>query len=338
MRKKNLKSAVIGLGVGLHQARTLAEHPHCDLISICDFNKKKLYEIGSEFKDVNLTHNDQDILSDPNIDLVCVASHDEYHYSQVIECLDNNKHVYVEKPICLKEDELKDIKKKVSSCSNLSISSNMVLRTCPLFNEVKDQFHSDKTNDIYHIEADYLWGRKEKIITGWRAEADFYSIIHGAAVHMIDLVLWMTGKKPFCVNALASDMMVSGTKQKHSDFVILLLEYENKMSIKISAHGGGIHPHFHALKVFGKNSSFIHDYAGTFWIESDNPDKDFRFENALYPAKTYRHKALESFIDSIINPKKKALVSKDDVFDVMSVCIAAEKAVNSRQRIKIEYV
>ena len=30
-------------------------------------------------------------------------------------------------------------------------------------------------------------GTKEKLISGWRADADFYSIIHGAAVHMIDL-------------------------------------------------------------------------------------------------------------------------------------------------------
>ena len=103
---------------------------------------------------------------------------------------------------------------------NLNISANMVLRTCPLFIKVREEVSSFKMGDLYHLEADYLWGRKEKLISGWRAEADFYSIIYGAAVHMIDLVLWITGKKPVRVKALGSNKIASGTSQKHNDFVL----------------------------------------------------------------------------------------------------------------------
>ena len=128
----------------------------------------------------------------------------------------------------------------------------MVLRTCPLFVKVRDEVKSQKMGEIYHLEADYLWGRKEKIISGWRAEADFYSIIYGAAVHMIDLVVWITGKKPITVKAFGSNIIASGTNQKYNDFAILLLEFEDQMSIKISAHGGVVHPHFHTLKILVK--------------------------------------------------------------------------------------
>ena len=105
---------------------------------------------------------------------------------------------------------------------------------------------------IYHIEADYLWGRKAKLISGWRSEAKFYSIIHGASVHIVDLVLWLTGKKPKTVQAIGSRIVADGTAQKFNDFAILLLEYENQMTVKITAHGGCVHPHFHSLKVYGK--------------------------------------------------------------------------------------
>ena len=77
---------------------------------------------------------------------------------------------------------------------------------------------------------------------------------------MIDLVLWITKKKPVSVKALGSNLMVSETKQKYNDFAILLLEFEDKMSAKITAHGGIVHPHFHALKVFGKKLSFLLPY------------------------------------------------------------------------------
>jgi len=337
-KKKKIRAGVIGLGVGAHQARTLFAHPDCELVSICDLDKNRLIEIGSELPGVKQTQDDQDIFSNQNINLVCIASYDEFHYQQVITCLKNEKNVYVEKPICLKKEELQDIDQKLKMYPNLRISSNMVLRTCPLFIKVRNEVMSHKMGDLYHLEADYLWGRKEKIISGWRAETNFFSIIHGAAVHMIDLVLWITGKKPVSVKALGSNIIVSGTKQKYNDFAVLLLEFEDQMSIKISAHGGGIHPHFHALKIFGKNSSFIHDYTNTVWIESNNPNQKYRTESASYPAKTMRDQALISFVNSLLYPEKKSLTSKNDMLNVMSICLAAEKAVNSKNTVIVEYL
>ncbi|MDA8612567.1 Gfo/Idh/MocA family oxidoreductase [Candidatus Pelagibacter bacterium] len=336
--KKKIRAGVIGLGVGLHQARILASHPECELVSICDYDENKLSDFGSELPGVNQTQKAYDILSDPQIDLVCIASYDEFHYQQVMTCLKNGKNVYVEKPICLSKDEIKNIRKILKDFPELSLSSNMVLRTCPLFSKVKDEVNSKKMGKIYHLEADYLWGRKEKIITGWRAEADFYSIIHGAAVHMIDLVLWITKKEPVSVKALGSNIVVSGTKQKHNDFAVLLLEFRDKMSVKISAHGGGVHPHFHALKVFGSESTFIHDYTKTLWIESTNSNEEYITENAPYPAKTMRGQALISFVNSLIYPEQKALILKEEVFKVMSICLAAEQAVKSKDNVTIEYL
>ncbi len=337
-RKKKINAGVIGLGVGAHQARTLSAHPDCNLVSICDYDKNRLSKIGLEFSSCNQTQNDNDILSDPEIDLVCIASYDKFHYQQVMTCLNKGKHVYVEKPICLSKDQLKDLHKLSKQHPNLHLSSNMVLRTCPLFIKVRDEVRLNKMGNIYHLEADYLWGRKEKIISGWRAETEFYSIIHGAAVHMIDLALWIIKKKPVSVKALGSDIAVYGTKQKHNDFAVLLLEFEDKMSIKVSAHGGGVHPHFHALKIFGDKCSFIHDYAKTFWIDSNNPEQKYKTEIASYPAKTLRGQALTSFINSLLYPEQKALISKEDVFKVMSICFAAEQAVRLRDAVTIEYL
>ena len=155
---------------------------------------------------------------------------------------------------------------------------------------------------------------------------------------MIDLVLWITGKKPVSIKALGSNIIVSGTKQKYNDFAILLLEFEDQMSIKISAHGGGVHPHFHALKIFGKKSSFIHDYTKTLWIDSSDSNQEYRTETASYPAKTLRDQALISFVNSLLYPKQKAIVSKNDVFNVMSICFAAEQAVKSGDTMTIEYL
>ena len=51
---KKIKAAVIGLGVGIHHARTLNAHPNCELIWVCDFNKK-LEDVRFEFPKAKLT-------------------------------------------------------------------------------------------------------------------------------------------------------------------------------------------------------------------------------------------------------------------------------------------
>ena len=333
-----IKAAVIGLGVGAHHARTLSNNPNCQLIWICDSNKNKLLEIGSEIKDAKQTQNDEDVLNDPDIDLICVASYDEAHHKQVLKALDNGKHVYVEKPMCLKTNEAKEIREKLKSKSSLRLSSNMVLRTCPLFIKVRENLEKKAMGKIYNIEADYLWGRKEKLVSGWRAEADFYSIIHGASVHMIDLVNWIVGKKPINVQTFGNKIVTYGGQQKYNDFASILLGYEDQMIVKISAHGGCVHPHFHSLKVFGENSTFIHETTGTVWVNSSNPNETFKIEKASYPSKESRGYALISFINSIIDKNKNALVSDEDVFTTVSICLAAEEALKKGQKINIEYL
>jgi len=335
---KKIRTAVIGLGVGAHQARALSVHPDCELVWICDFDKAKLSKLGLELPEAKQTQDDQDIFNDPNIDLVCVASYDEFHYQQVVMALNKGKHVYVEKPICLKKNEFQDIYQTLRTHPNLRLSSNMVLRTCPLFKKVREAVISNQMGEIYHLEADYFWGRKEKMISGWRAQADFFSIIHGAAVHMVDLILWITGKKPVSVQAFGSRIIAANTLQRHNDFAMLVLRFENQMTVKVSAHGGCVHPHFHALKVFGKNSSFIHDSTGTAWIDSSNPNQNFRSESAIYPAKTMRSEALISFINSLVQTDQNVLVAEAEVFDVMSVCLAAEQSVNLENSAIIEYL
>ena len=338
IKKKIIKAGVIGLGVGAHQARTISAHPDCQLVWICDLNSERLSEIGSELTEAKQTLDDQDIFNDPDIDLICIASYDEFHYRQVISALNNGKHVYVEKPICLKKNEIQDIHKILKANSNLQLSSNMVLRTCPLFNKVREALRSQKMGAIYYLEADYFWGRKEKMVSGWRAETDFYSIVHGAAVHMIDLALWITGKKPISVQAIGSRIVAADTPQMHNDFAVLLLKFKDQMSVKISAHGGCVHPHFHSLKVFGKNTSFIHDSTGTVWVDSSNPKQVFRSERAEYPAKIMRSEALISFVNSLLSFDQNVLVPSEDVFNVMNICLAAELAINSGQTETIEYL
>ena len=95
----------------------------------------------------------------------------------------------VKSRFCLnREEEMLQIYEKQKQITDAKLSSNMVLRTNSRFRKFKEDNAEGNFGEVYYIEGDYFWGRYNKLI-GWRAEMDFYSIILGAAIHMIDLVM-----------------------------------------------------------------------------------------------------------------------------------------------------
>ena len=55
--------------------------------------------------------------------------------------------------------------------SKIKMISNLVLRTNSLFKTFKNKINK---KDVYYIEADYIWGRQEKLLGGDQK----YKIIH----------------------------------------------------------------------------------------------------------------------------------------------------------------
>ena len=97
--------------------------------------------------------------------------------------------MFIEKPICLLPRQLKIIKNLLLDRKNV-VSSNMVLRTTPLFIDIRNEIRKKIFGNIFYIEADYLWGRLHKLYE-WRSKVNNYSLILGAAIHMIDLIIWI---------------------------------------------------------------------------------------------------------------------------------------------------
>jgi len=333
-----LKVGVIGLGVGGKHIEEYLSHADCEVVSLCDFSDEKLSEAREKYPGMRIASDADEILEDQGIDVVSIASYDNYHHDQIITALNRGKHVFVEKPLCLNIQEAQDIRKCLNKHPRLKLSSNMVLRTCPRFIRLKDAVLSGEMGDIYSISADYLWGRKYKLTNGWRKDMDYYSIVLGAGVHMIDLLNWVTGLLPVEVKAYGNQITTGNSDLKYHDFAAMFLKYDTGLVAQVSAHGGCVHPHFHDLRVYGTKKTFMNGIEGGVWINSSVPDVlpvDIVEE---YPGKTNRGDVIKTFIDSIRNRNVQPLVNTDDIFSTMSVCFAAEKAVHTNTNVKVKYI
>jgi predicted dehydrogenase len=332
---KKINSAVIGLGVGLHHSLTYIKNKNTVLKYVCDFNQEKLNLFNKHIKIVKLK-NDKKIINDNQVSLVSIASYDNYHFNQIKRCLKNNKNIFVEKPLCLSIKELKEIKKLKKKKPFLKISSNLVLRTCGLFKQIKKEVKKEMFGNIYYIEANYLWGRPDKF-KGWRSKIPYYSKIFGAAIHMIDLIVWILNEKPIEVFSVGNKLGLNNKTLRFNSFVAMFLKFKNGLIVKITGNGPSVSDHFHELKIYGTTKSFHHTSKETFYQNKNLNIQKIKKIKKLYPDKEKRSDVLNSFIRHLSNNKSKPIVKEKDVYDIMSICLAAEKSMNLEKKIIIKY-
>ena len=186
---KKISSAIIGFGIGQKHFEAIHKYKNSEVNIICEKDLNKLKHLKKKFPKIKITNNEDEIFLNKEINLVSIASYDNDHYKQILKCIKYKKNIIVEKPMCLSLKELKYIKRLILK-SNLKITSNLVLRVNDLFLDIKKKI---KKENIFYLEADYIWGRKNKLY-GWRSNIKDYSVLLGAGIHVIDLVMWLLNK------------------------------------------------------------------------------------------------------------------------------------------------
>lgn len=328
VRKSVIKAAVIGLGVGEHHIKGYESEPRCKVVTLCDINEEKLADVGRRHPGKSLTTNPSAVLADPDIDVVSIASYDDAHYQQVKAAILAGKHVFVEKPLCLFDEEFDDIDRLLYERPTVRLSSNFVLRRAPQFRELKRRVESGALGRLYYFEGDYNYGRLHKITEGWRGKIPFYSVSHGGAIHLIDLTLWLSQRRVVEVTALGNQVTTTGSDFRFPDLVTALLRLDDGATAKVTANFGCVCPHHHALSVFGTQGTFVHGHQGGFYYHSRDKDVVPEKIQLTYPqaAKGEVQRAFLAHILDGVAPE----VSAADVMNVMAVSLAIERSLRSR--------
>ena len=328
-----LKAAIIGTGVGMKHFEAINSSINSEVKIICEKNLKKLRSLKKQFPKINFVKNENDIFNDDEISIVSIASYDDDHFRQIKKGIKNNKNLIIEKPICLTFDQLKIIKKLLVK-SKIKITSNLVLRVNSLFKYIKKILNKDKT---FYIELDYIWGRKNKFF-GWRSNIKNYSFTLGAAVHLFDLLLWITQERPVSIQSYGNNLITKGTKFKKKSFNLYVLKFKNGLIAKISANGCAIYDHFHEVKIYQKNKTIINNINGSKAYFKKKNIKSLKKLNYAYPDKKNRKKLIIDFLHSLSLPKKLHIISKKEIFDAMCVCFSAEESLKKNKEVKIKYL
>ncbi|MPR34242.1 bi-domain-containing oxidoreductase [Salmonirosea aquatica] len=161
----------------------------------------------------------REILRDDEVDLVLITTRHHQHASLTLEALRNGKHVFVEKPLAIYEEELAEIDRFFrEGTPALSLTVGFNRRFSPHARKMKALLGSAPMNVVATMNAGFIpvnsWVH-DRTVGGGR--------ILGEACHFIDLITYLTGSRvsAVCMNALGTH------PSETTDNASILLRYEN---------------------------------------------------------------------------------------------------------------
>ncbi|MBI3522175.1 MAG: Gfo/Idh/MocA family oxidoreductase [Chloroflexi bacterium] len=276
-------AAVVGLGVGEQHARAYSADPRVSLRWLVDLDQRKAERLGGELggRPAELAT----VLADPETQLISIASYDDAHAAQVVAALGAGKHCFVEKPLCRTPEELAAIAAAWRGSSGLVLRSNLVLRAAPLFVWLRDAIAAGELGEVYAFDGDYLYGRLAKVTEGWRSDVPDYSVMAGGGIHLIDLMIWLTGQRPRDVTSVGARIASRGTAFRYEDYAAATFRFDSGLVGRITANFGAVERHQHVVRVFGTKATVVSDDAGVRMHRSRDSDAIALTLDPLPPSK-----------------------------------------------------
>lgn len=174
----------------------------CEPIAILTKSGVSALRVAEKFHFQRVAKDMDDVLDDPNVDLVMIATRHDLHAKLLMRALEKKKRVFVEKPLCLTLDEFLEIRSLFASLGAESAPKIMLgfnRRFSPYSRYLKEALNPNLPMAInYRVNAGAIplnsW-IQDPTLGGGR--------ILGEACHFVDYVSWLAGSAPASVYAVA---------------------------------------------------------------------------------------------------------------------------------------
>ena len=204
-----------------------------ELVAACSATGVHSRQAAEKFRFGYCTTDESELLRDSNINTLVIATRHNLHAAQVLAAMATGRHIFCEKPLCLKEEELADIVRahgESGQKSHLLVGFNR--RFAPMVQQLKTFVNAiqEPLAMQYRVNAGYIppdhW-LNDPEVGGGR--------LLGEVCHFIDLLNFVAGSLPVEVETrdLASGERYSG------DNVIVSLRFANGSHGSISYFANG---------------------------------------------------------------------------------------------------
>lgn len=237
--------AVVGVGGwGKNLARNYSQIPECVLKYICDLDEKKLEQLRLQLPGVVLTTCFDDLLADPELQAIIIATTASTHYTLCQAALRAGKDVYVEKPFVLSVAQAEELI-CIAEQEGRILMVGHLLEYHPVIHRLKQLIESKELGDVF-----YIYNQRVNLGVVRGDENALWSF----APHDISSILYLLGKEPSDVTARGQSYLQRGIE----DVVFLTLNFSDKSMAHV--HVSWLDPHkIRKITVVGSKKMAVFD-------------------------------------------------------------------------------
>ena len=198
------------LGAGLFANAMLLpvikKNKDIELVGIASAGGLHAQHSARKFSFAYATSSDDEIINDPNINTVAILTRHDSHAGLVVKALQAGKHVFVEKPLAISNDQLSVISDQLLITDNPSTSFRA---GCLLITGFNRRFAP-----LAQLLHSSLVARHEPLFVHYRVNAGYIPLNHwthdpvqgggriiGEGCHFVDFITFLVGQPPVSVSA-----------------------------------------------------------------------------------------------------------------------------------------
>src|SRR3954467_12357268 len=192
---------LVGLGYwGPNLLRGLFELQDVEVSYICDLDPERLERFGRRYPSARPTRDFENLLADPHVDAVVIATPVFTHFGPASRALQAGKHVFVEKPLASTSAEAGELLELADSMDRAIMCGHTFLYS-PAVREGKRIIQSGDLGEIYFISSSRVnLGLHQRDV----------SVVWDLGPHDFSILLYWMDEMPDWVGAVGRDSVVKG--------------------------------------------------------------------------------------------------------------------------------
>jgi predicted dehydrogenase len=196
-----VNTGLVGLGYwGPNLLRNLQGSRRCGRIVMCDSNPSRLDRMVQRNPNITATLEYGDLLSDPSIKAVVIATGVSTHFPLAKQAILAGKHVFVEKPFAASTDEAGELVDLAKREGVLTMVGHTFMYSPPVV-KTKEILDSGDLGEVYFITSSRVnLGLHQKDV----------SVIWDLAPHDFSMIFYWLGEEPTAVSAFGHAYVLTG--------------------------------------------------------------------------------------------------------------------------------
>ncbi len=255
MKNGKYGCAVWGCGwVASGHLNAYLRDPSCEVVAIGSRRQESIAAKQAEFGlACRTTTSFQDILDDPAVDIVSICTPNNRHAEELILAARAGKHVFLEKPIAIDEDDIPRMLQVVQE-TGVRTMVGFILRFSPLVKLQRRLVADGELGRVFLANVDYWFGRERR---GWmkHGEETGGAFILGGC-HSVDMVRHILGAD--IVSVSAQSAMV-GDYYEYPPVETAQVRFANGALGVFTCSLVGTNPYTANLSILGEKGTIVND-------------------------------------------------------------------------------